>query len=280
MKISRTCFAAVAALALCNSRAEAADEGGITVSGAGEVKAKPTRVEIDLQTAGSAELTGDAIVKFRDTKRRTLEAFNKLKLKNLSIEEQGLSLANAGGGNPQQMAMMVASGQAPAAKPQVEISRTIRVVLKDIQETPEEELMETISKILDTAKDSGAVVNPNQSRALMAQMFGQQLSNSLVTFVLDNAEELREQAYKQAMAAAQDRAGRLAALAAVKLGPVLSVQESALAATNESSPLQMYMAMFGMRDTAGKEDSRVTSDKYADIPVRVSLQVRFGIEKK
>jgi uncharacterized protein YggE len=257
-----------------------ADDMGITVLTVGEVKVKPTHVELNLQTAGLAELTGDAIAKYRDAKRRTVEAFNSLKIKNLSVEEQGLSLVNSAAGGMPGMMAMVAGGQAPAAKPQVEISRNLRVVLKDIQAMSEDELMETIARILDTAKDSGATVGASQANSMMARMMGQQMPGSLVTFVLDNTVEVRERAYKQAMDQARDRAGRLAKLASVKLGPVVSVQETAVTSGGETAGAQqMMMAMYGMGEAAGKEELRAKSDKFEEIAVRVSLQVRFAIER-
>lgn len=274
-------FCSLLALALmsCVGGPAYAEDSGITVSGTGEVKAKPNVVEIDLQSAGTAELTGDAIVKFRDAKRRTIEAFAKLNMKNLQVQEQGISLSNPMGANPQQM-FVGNPGQAPGAKPQVEISRAIRLVLGDIQSMPEEELMETIGKLLDTAKDSGATVGASGASALLARMYGQQISTSMATFVLDNVSELRDQANQKAMEQARSRAERLAALAGVKLGPVIFVQEVGTPGSSESSPQQMWMAIYGIRDTSGKDELRVTSDKFAEIPVRVSLQVRFSIAQK
>lgn len=65
------------------SAARGDEDSGISVFGSGEVRAKPTRVEIDLTAGAGAELTGDALVKYQDALRRTLSAFEKLELKNL-----------------------------------------------------------------------------------------------------------------------------------------------------------------------------------------------------
>src|SRR5207244_135021 len=62
---------------------------GFTVTGKGSVSAKPNRLEIDLEVSAASELTADAIVKYRDTKRRLQEAFVALKLENLAVEERG-----------------------------------------------------------------------------------------------------------------------------------------------------------------------------------------------
>jgi len=127
---------------------------------------------------------------------------------------------------------------------------------------------------------AGATVTQGSSNALMARMFGQQMGGSTVTFVLDNAGELREQAYQKAIEEARSRAKRLAALADVKLGPVVSVQEvPAMSGSDGNAQMSAIMAIYGLQQSAAKEDPRVTSDKFADIPLRVTLQVRFAIEK-
>src|SRR4051812_47510502 len=67
-----------------------AEDTGISVTGSGEATAKPNRLEIDLKANASAELTGDAVVKYRDSVRRAKEAFEKLKLERLTIGDRGL----------------------------------------------------------------------------------------------------------------------------------------------------------------------------------------------
>ena len=51
---------------------------GISVFGTGEAKGKPNLVEIDMRSSGAAELAGDAIVKYRDNKRRIIAAIQEL----------------------------------------------------------------------------------------------------------------------------------------------------------------------------------------------------------
>src|SRR5581483_627799 len=69
---------------------------GFTVSGKGAVAAKPNRMEIDLLVASASELTADAIVKYRDAKRRLQDAFRDLKLDNVAVEERGLLVDQKG----------------------------------------------------------------------------------------------------------------------------------------------------------------------------------------
>ncbi len=284
MKSFPTCCLCAAVLFAVSGARVFAEDAGITVSGTGEVKAKPDQVEIEINTSGSAELTGDAIVKYRDSTRRTLAAFKGLKLKNLKIEEKGLSIASSSGSNPL-MAMVNPGAGAAAAKSQTVISRAHRVVLSNIRDMPEEQLMEVLGRILDTAKDSGASTSPSSQSQMLSMMFGGRgkMSQSLVTFVLNHAAELREQAYQKAFEQARSRAQRLAALAGAELGPVLSVQEGPPAPKNtESIQERMVSAMYGIGSQSADDDDgmRVTSDKFGQIAVRVTLQVRFAIKNK
>ncbi len=257
------------------------EEQGIVVTGAGEVKARPNRAEIVLNTTGSAELTGDAITKYQDSLRRTLQAIEGLKLKSVEIKQEGLGVATAGGQQGQQV-VFNGGNNANAVKLEMAISRSLRVALTSIESMPEDELIQTLARVLDAVQDSGSKLgNASDPSSMVMRMIGQGGSgSSAVTFVLDGAEELREQAYQKAFAHAKSRAERLAKLAGVELGPVLAVSETVGGTGGEQSMQErMITAMYGVGG-GGKEDSRVTSDKFEEIPVQVALEVRFALLPK
>jgi uncharacterized protein len=250
---------------------------GISVSGAGELSARPNLVEIDLHVAGKAELTGDALVKYRDAKKRVLEALDKLKLKGLSSDELGLTIS-AGTGVEQQQRMMNGMPQAPS-KTQIEVSCTLRVRLKDVRDQPPEELIKTVGKLIDVAQDSGVTIGPSPAQVMMNMRFGNYTNNTApVRFVVSDLTELREKAYELAVADARSRAGRLAKLNQVKLGRALSVQEISVAGeqvlTNRI-PGTVQSAEPVLQDE--DDTPRITSSALASIPVQVKLMVRFAI---
>jgi uncharacterized protein YggE len=267
--------------ALSPTGTEAA-ESGITVSGTGEVPAKPSRVEIDLSAGAAAELTGDAIVKYQDSLRRTLGAFEKMDLKNLKIEQRSLSFESTGGASA--AAYNQPGNAAPAtSKSQIDITRSLRVVLSEADELPEAELMETIGKLIDAAKDAGAKVGAGTENALLMRMMGETASATpVVTFVVEDAAPARERAYQAAFDQAKARAARLAKLAGRRLGRVESVEE-ALEASGKKDEAgmqeRMITAIYGVSSASDEEDSQLTSQKLADIPVRVTLRVRFALEE-
>jgi uncharacterized protein YggE len=266
------------------SHAAGTDDTGITVTGTGEVKAKPTSLEIDLQASGNAELTSDALVKYRDALTRVKSAFDELKLKGLSVEQRALSIQNNGAAanNPNMVGLMVDGGAQPAAKAQIDINRSLRLKVAGLEDMDEEQLTELVGKLLDTAKDAGANVVPggDGSASMIARMYGQQVSSSVVTYVVDDAEEHRKKAYGLAYEKARANATRLADLAGVKLGRVVSVEESPSAGGSTSMQARMMAAVYGMEGLGDSSDQRVTSDKFDEIPINITLRVRFAIEER
>ena len=261
------------ALALLASAA--AQEVGILVHGVGEVKAKPNLVEIDLQTAGSAEITGDAVVKYQDSKRRTLEAFNKLKMENLKIEEGGLTINGAM--TPQQIQILQQGNQVQNMKVPVQIGGVLRLRLAGVQEMNALKLMETIGSLLDVAKDCGAGLGPTQQQINYGYNYQEQ---PLCKFVLQDFQALRDQAYKSAVADARSRAQKLAELTGIGVGSVISVQE--VEVPGEQTEVNLFQMQNGgissIPDSGSATNPRIVSNQFAEVSIRVKLQVRYAIQ--
>jgi uncharacterized protein len=233
---------------------------GFTVTGKGFVAAKPNRLEIDLEVSAASELSADAIVKYRDAKRRLHEAFAALKLNNVAVEERGLLVDQKGADfNPYYFDYQ------PSRKAKVEVQLTRKLIVKcsDIRKMDEETLLQLVAKLLDVAQDAGGKVGATQDPyARYFYGYGRQQSG-LVRFILDDYDKLEEEAYAKAVTDAEARAGRLAKLSHVKLGSVTAVREV-------SSP--------GPRETGQDDDvpqKRLESSRFQEIPVRVELLVRF-----
>jgi uncharacterized protein YggE len=258
--------------------ANVAGSDGISVFGTGELLARPNWVEIDLHLAGKAELTGDALVKYRDARKRLLEALDKLKIKDLSTDDLGLTIST-GAGLEQQQRMMNGMPQA-IGKPQIEVSSSLRVRLKDVREIPPDELIKTVGKLLDVAQDSGVTIGPSAAEVMRNMRYGNYMMNNTVPvrFVVADLAEMREKAYEQAVADARSRAARLAKLNHVKLGSALSVQEIQVAGDAPTS--NPNMGNYGMTQplTEASDTPRVVSSTLSGIPVQVKLAVRFAIQ--
>jgi uncharacterized protein YggE len=247
----RGCASAAAIGALLVCAPVPADEQGIAVTGTGEMLAVPDCLEIDVGASGSAELTADAVIQYRERLRRVTEAFDKLELKQLRLQQHELSVAN------------VADEQHP--HPRVTIARAMRVVVTGIRQMPEEDLLAMVGKVIDAAKDTGSAGAEAQ-----AGMFA-------VRFVLQDPKTLREQACQKAFEDAKEQASRLAKLAGGQLGRAVSVSDMS-AAADYTAVTQVIYAIYGRNaEQELGEQERIVSTGLKEIPVRVSLRVRFEL---
>lgn len=248
-------------------------EPGITVEGSGEQRATPDVIELNMKLVGRAELTDDAVVKHRDARKRTLEAFKALKLDNLKLDERELSLRP---GNSQEMMQAAMNGmmQGGGKRTQIEISSSLRARLVDVGKIPEEELMSTIGKLLDTAQDSGAGIGPSEADISMAWRYGYRSNQgAIVKFIISDINQIREKAYEAAVQDARQRAQRLARLNGVKLGPVIAVEER----TGSAGGRVYYNPWGGGDDSDEHAETEVVADTFSGAAIKVKLQVRFAI---
>jgi uncharacterized protein YggE len=240
---------------------------GFTVSGKGSVSARPNAVEVELNVSSASELTADAIVKYRDARRRVRDAFTALKLENVAIEERGLLVDEKGMVNPYYFGWQ----QNTRAKTEVQLSRKLVVKASNIRGMDEDALLQLVGKLLDVAQDAGAKVgaqnefNPYVYRPFLS-------GNGLVRFVVDDFEKLQEEAYERAIADARLRAERLAKLSHVELGSIVAVRE--VAVPGEPSPAQQAQSPEEL------PRKRLESTKFQEIPIRVELLVRFDVHPK
>jgi len=250
---------------------------GIGVTGTGEVTAKPDTVELKLRVAGAAELTDDAIVKHRDARDRVMKSFETMKLDNLKVEDTNL---NVHSGTSREQAQIIIRGgiqQNNSTPPQVEVSSTVRVRLKEIDKIPADDLMKLIGKLLDTAKDSGAAVGPTDEEVSMASRYGRTASNNFLHFIVTGADQLREAAYQKAADDARQRAERLAKLHGLKLGQVLSVQENFVSGDNPNNNYIQQPWELSAPEIPPRGE--LVTDSMNGATFQVKLGVRFGIAR-
>jgi uncharacterized protein YggE len=251
-----------ALISLASSGALAAD--GITVGGTGSAKGKATEMIVEAQVTGDAELAADAVVKYRDSRKRAVAALEGLKIDGLSVESDGSSVTTA---VDPQAAMMAMRGMATAApKQRVSVGEKLRIIVKGTDKMDAQALMDATLKVLDTAKDSGLVVGDPSANTMYAYQTGQAQPIGLATFKLGDPDSVRQQAYKSAVDDAKAKARKLADMAGVKLGPIASIEETV-------APMDVNP------QSGGSHGDEFTSKNFGDIAVNVRLTVRFDIAK-
>jgi uncharacterized protein YggE len=240
---------------------------GLTVAGKGAVAARPDLLEIELEVAAASELTADAIVKYRDARRKLQEAFAALKLANVSVEERGLLVDKKGTTNRYYFFM---SEPNTRTKTEVQLSRSLVVKGSDIRKMDEDALLQLTAKLLDVAQDAGARLGKANEFDPYAYYYDSARKHEgLVRFVLDDFEKLQEEAYEKAIVDARARAERLARLSRVELGPIVAVRE-------------IHVPGEAQDPTAGDKEprKRLVASKFEEIPIKVELLVRFEVHPK
>jgi uncharacterized protein YggE len=247
---------------------------GFAVVGKGTTSARPNRLEIDLEVSASSELSADAIVKYRDAKKRLQEAFSTLKMKDVAVEERGLVVDQKGQAyNPYYMDMP------PARKGKVEVQlrRKLVVSVTNIRSMDEEALLRLVAKLLDVAQDAGGRVGGAETNSYYYYRYNQ--GKQLVRFVLDDFDALQEKAYGKAIADARAKATRLAKLSGAELGRVAGIRELVVPGDKAATPGMPYY--YYELQSAGSDEEvprkRLEASRFQEIPVHVELHVRFEL---
>jgi uncharacterized protein YggE len=245
---------------------------GISVSGIGTVKGRPNLAKIEIRLTGKAEITEDALVKYRDNRRRLKESLEKLKMENMNVSERNVSLSSSIG----QSQGMGGGGQNESAP--TEISGSLRIELTKLEEMPIEDVLKTIGKVLDAVRDAGGSMGPSSQELAMMGWYGRFSKGTTVKFVLNDFNQLREKAYEAAVEDARKRGERLAKLNGIKLLGVTDVREVQVPGDNPSSSRSPYYYFYGFDQSDGSnERGEIVVENLADIPVTVQLMVRFEI---
>lgn len=254
-----------------------ADDGGISVSGVGIAKGRPTVVEINTRIVGEADVAAEADAKYNDLKKKAVSALEALKDPNLSLEFGGPSVGLAPDPGAQ---MRLVQGIAPDnSKRRVQVSEQLKLVMKDIEKLDKDALRAAVLKVVDTARQSGLQVGDTPANYIQAQLQAQTGTNpeAIAVFKVPDRSELEAQAYEKAVADARSKAERIAKVSGVKLGRVLLVQDQA---TSQEGNQLLLAAIYSSAASATPESKEVASAAMAEIPVTVRITVKFEIEKR
>jgi uncharacterized protein len=280
----------VAAIALVGSSRALAQETsspptGITVSAEGEASVKPNKLEIEVKTSVSAELTGDAVVKYRDALKRAKDTVEKLKIDNLHVVDQGVVVTSngVGGGNTQVAIapgafMAVGANGNTSVKQEVGITKSWKLTVSGIDKLSEEEVIALVAKLLDVVKDAGLATGSSNTNGENGPD-GQPLASPLVMFVADDVAGAHKHATEQAFQRAKEKAQAIAELTGGQLGPAASVEESTPLSTGneEAAAMGMLQAIYS-GGSLGGHDSSVKSAMLSELPLRIALRIRFALQ--
>ncbi len=258
--------------------AAAEESPGITVSEIGVVEAMPDTVELTAMLEGNAELADDAVKKYRDNKRRVIEALNGLKIKGMTVAGAGLAVNSGTPANPM-AAFQAGQANQPKLTDKVAVQERLTVTLSGIDTMSADNILQAVTRILDVAKDAGGVIGSGSPKSIIEIQLSGAKPGPLATFKLSKTDLPRQQAYEAALKQARAKAERLAQLAGVELGDIVSIRETAPVSKGDTSGGGMS-AYLGLLGQASNKQPEYTSVELQSIPVTVSLSVQFGIVKK
>ncbi|MEM9415231.1 MAG: SIMPL domain-containing protein [Planctomycetota bacterium] len=267
-------------LALVGAPTASAQQGGITVTVTGEAEATPDLLVFEGTLMESAESPEDAVVAFRDTRRRAIQAIEGMEIEGLSVETSGLrvsqggEMANAMGG------MVIGPGmggdelQTPPGE--LAISQTVTIQVTGIGAMAEEDIIDLIVEVSDAAEEAGISIGAMTQEDMMMMQFGQGApSSDLAIFRVSDPEAARDEAAAQAMAKARQQAQRLAELAGVELGGVTAIVEG-IAASGDDGGNSYLQMIWGM---ASEDTDAMSTPAHDPIPVTATLTVTFAIDE-
>jgi uncharacterized protein YggE len=241
----------------------------ITVTASGRSSIPPDVAEVRASVSGSAAMAADALKKFRDNRRRAIEAIKKLKLDNLTVEGNGLAVSSANA-NANRMVQVFGGNQNAGTPGHVTVTENLVIRLASIDRMKEGEPAKAVSTMIDAAKDAGLTLGGTGGTGLQSE---------LVRFRSTKLDDARAAAVQSAMEAARRKAEALANLSKAKIVRIISSREiapSPAANNNSNSNWFMMIAMAEAGLSGGGDPDEAVSAELKPIPVNVTIEVQFA----
>ncbi len=284
--MNRATIAATLVIVMCSLaptvRADAPSR--LSTDGIGEVVVKPSRVTLVTSVQGSGQLASDAVVKFRDAKRRGIETFQQLAIPNLTVEGQGMAIHTAYDQNTINMLQQRMWNPELAAteidtKPQIVAKESLKVVITGIDKLSEEELVQTLTKLIEAMGDAGLPLGWMDPTLMLNYGYGNQ-PMSIFVFESDHTEKAEAEARAKAIEKARARATDMASQTGVTLGPIVSVREDSAGIAGHNpyqNPLQA-LQMSGVLSLDNQGGASTAADGIGGAKVRIRVFLEFAIE--
>ena len=254
----------------------AQNRSGISVKATGVVKLRADVLELEGQIRGNAELAGDAISKYRSNREHAVEALEALQIPGMKINKGRIEITAAMDPAAQQ-AMMRGMPAAPSANRPLNVAEPITIRIDGIDKLTDEQIIETLVKILDAGRDAGITLGGKGGTPQYNPFTGgfNNSSSTLARFRLSDVEGARQKAFEDAMKNASRQGERLAKLANLKLGKVQAIHESSAPATNVQQ--RQYNPYMMMPSDSEEEAELFTSSSLQEITVSATIDVEFGL---
>ena len=192
--------------------------GHISVNGNAVTLVRPEAMRVAFMISGRAEEVADALLKFREQRKRVVEALAANGIEEKSIVETGMAV----GSNTDAQQMMVWNGQeGDTPTPEFEVSVAMRLDLPWPAEESSDAIAERLGKLIEVLSEAGVPLGPTVQQARM----GMQSGGIAVQPVPANLSQVRKDSTRQAMEEARRLAEALAEHTGRKLGRIIAVDD-------------------------------------------------------
>ncbi len=252
----------------------------LNATGQAEVEMSPDRAVLGVAVTGTGEDPQDAMVKFRDNRRRAIEALEAVPLEGLTVEPMGVSLSYI---YDQQELNQMRNGMpnAVAPTPKIVVSERLRVVIPGLKAFEDEDaLVGAMQQVITTVRDQGLGLGQDPTAEMAGYSYGYNAQpQTLFSYESTGAEAKLAAARAEAVEDAKANATKIAALIGATLGPIVSFSE------NVSLPYEQTVDMYGNRRgyTPNNQggvvnDDAVSSSLLGPATVRLTVSLRFAIK--
>ena len=251
----------------------------LNATGKAEVEMSPDRAVLGVAVTGTGEDPQDAMVKFRDNRRRAIEALEAVPLEGLTVEPMGVSLSYM---YDQQELNQMRNGMpnAVAPTPKIVVTERLRVVIPGLKAFEDEDaLVGAMQQVITTVRDQGLGLGQDPTAEMAGYSYGYNAQpQTLFSYESTGAEAKLATARAEAVEDAKANAIKIAALIGATLGPIVSFSE------NVSLPYEQTVDMYGNRrgytpnqQRGVVDDDAVSSSLLGPATVRLTVSLRFAI---
>lgn len=217
-----------AVIPLSNGNAAFAEGDTVTVDGQGAVVVQADRLTLHADLSATAEVGSDALADFVDARRRADESLAGAELPDFYFRQVGPTARYFEGQDPQDMmggAIFINGNmQTMDANPNVRLQTRYELSIRGLDEVGVQAWEDSMTRALDAAIEAG--LTPRQSAGSNPMMAWSGMGDftpeaqELVEFSSTHYLDKEEEAIREAMGVAQQRAALMAEIAGKKLGPV------------------------------------------------------------
>ena len=220
-KANRVAVLVCCILTLGGSGASAQNSPSITVTGIGKIMILPNVVELQGMIQGNkGALAGDAFTSFSDVKQEATLALQELMGEGLEVSNSAFSVGTPQDSNPSRAILRAARGEQPP-EAEVAVRETMKIRISGVDQMDHEQLVAKVIKIIDAGKESG--LSFSKPPSLLERTRGGPAS--YLSFRRTDLDELGQQADGLAMKHARSQAEKIARLADLSVGKIISIEE-------------------------------------------------------